>query len=77
MTPDERAKAVNWSNITGKTETVAGIASAIRVAVLEERQACAKIVLDGGDGVDRMETAIRLGGNAAIAEAILARGECE
>lgn len=50
------------------------IADAIRDAVADERKACANIVLNGGDGVDRLETAIQRGPNAAIAEAILARG---
>lgn len=44
-------------------------------AIAEEREACAKLVLDGGDGQDRLETAIQYGPNAAIAEAILARGQ--
>ena len=51
------------------------VVDAIRLAVKAEREACAKIVLDGGDGRDRLETAIAHGPNAAIAEAILARGE--
>lgn len=44
----------------------------------EEREACAKLVeADGEDGVDRMATAIALGQNAVIAEAIRERGSKE
>ena len=50
-------------------------ASLIQQAVEAERLACARIVMNGGDGMDRMEIAIAYGPNAAIAEAILARGE--
>lgn len=40
----------------------------------QERRACAQIVLKGGDGKERMETAIRYGPNVALVEAILERG---
>lgn len=57
------------------------VAAALRAygdrRVAAERERCAKIALDGGDGVDRLETAIRYGPNAAIAEAILALPERE
>ncbi len=46
----------------------------LRTQLAAERAECVKIVLADGDGVDRLETAITYGPNAAIAEAILARG---
>lgn len=47
--------------------------AACREGAAREREACARIVEAGGDGVDRLETAVALGANAAIASAIRAR----
>ncbi len=49
---------------------------AAEVGAARERGACAALVEAGGDGVHRLETAISLGPNAAIAAAIRARGPC-
>lgn len=48
-------------------------AAGVKAGREAECEACARLVLAGGDGVDRMETAIQFGANAAIAEAIRAR----
>lgn len=82
-TPEELAAAVMKKFWKESDKNGAGvlrdledeIAATIRTAVLEEREACAKLVIAGGDGVDRLETAITFGSNAAIAEAIMARGK--
>jgi hypothetical protein len=80
MTPEERARdclctetAEEVGSCLVPVDLEARIAAAIRDAVAEEREACARIVLAGGDEVDRLETAITHGPNAAIAAAILAR----
>lgn len=64
-----------WRLPRTKEDFVVLFANALLAAVAVEREACAKIVEAGGDGVGRLETAIQLGPNAAIAEAIRARGE--
>jgi hypothetical protein len=50
------------------------VAAVVENEVLTERQACAQIVVSGGDGKERLETAIAHGPNVAIAQAILERG---
>ena len=48
------------------------VCSVVRMETLKE---AATVIMNGGDGVDRMEVAIRLGPNAAIAESVLALAE--